>query len=97
MCLAIPGQVVEILSERSDFATVEVCGVRRRINIGLLEQEGVNPGDWVLIHVGFALSRIGEAQAKDQLRMLAMLGETEAARQEVKGYGFGERESESGS
>lgn len=92
MCLAIPGMIVESVAELPDFAIVDVCGVRRRVNIGLLENEGVSPGDWVLIHVGFAMSKIGEAQAQDQIRLLAMLGESEAAIQESEGYGLGESE-----
>jgi hydrogenase expression/formation protein HypC len=90
MCLAIPGQVVELHADRNDFATVDVSGVRRSVNIGLLEHERVIPGDWILIHVGFALSKIGEAQAREQMRMLEMLGESRAAMEEVEGYAFGE-------
>ncbi len=56
MCLGIPGEVVELYSDRADLAMVDVSGVRRAINIGLLEDEKIQPGDWVLIHVGFALS-----------------------------------------
>lgn len=86
MCLAIPGQIVRVLPE-TDLATVDVTGVKRSINIGLLRSEGVAPGDWVLIHVGFAMTKVGEAEARDQLRMLAALGEDEAAIEEVRGYG----------
>ncbi|MFS8102524.1 HypC/HybG/HupF family hydrogenase formation chaperone [Lentzea alba] len=74
MCLGIPGEVVEILSDRQDLATVDVCGVRRAINIGLLADEGVSPGDWVLIHVGFALSKIDEEEAQAALEFLETLG-----------------------
>ena len=87
MCLAIPGQVVELSSEQPLLARVDVGGVRRNVNVGLLE-EGVAPGEWVLIHVGFALSKIGEAEAADQLRMLRALGEDELAIEEVRGYRF---------
>ena len=62
MCLGIPGEVMELL-DRPDLAKVNVSGVRRAINIGLLENENVQPGDWVLIHVGFALSKIDEDEA----------------------------------
>jgi hydrogenase expression/formation protein HypC len=86
MCLAIPGQIVSLVEDPAHAATVEVVGVRRRVDISLVEPEGIAPGDWVLIHVGFALSKINEADAYDQLRMLAALGETEAAQQEVSGY-----------
>jgi hydrogenase expression/formation protein HypC len=92
MCLAIPGQIVELLDERENLALVEVGGVRRKIDVGLLEEDPAGPGDWVLIHVGFAMSRISEREATDQMRILAMLGESEAAMQEIEGYGLGERE-----
>jgi hydrogenase expression/formation protein HypC len=85
MCLAIPGKVVEVASE-STAAIVEVCGVRRRVELGLLEDDLPRPGDWVLIHVGFAMSKISEADAIDQMNTLALLGETEAALEEVRGY-----------
>jgi hydrogenase expression/formation protein HypC len=74
MCLAIPGQITE-LTECSDLATADVSGVKRKINIGLLEGEGVGVGDWVLIHVGFAMSKIDEAEAKSSLAFLKTLGE----------------------
>ena len=87
MCLAIPGQVVEIAADQPLLAKVDVGGVRRNVNIGLLEVDAsVVPGDWVLIHVGFALSKIGEEQAFDQLRMLRALGEDKLAIEEVRGY-----------
>ena len=70
MCLAIPGQIVELVPE-GHLATVEVSKVRRTINIDLLEPPP-EPGEWVLIHVGFAMSRISESQAAEQLRLLAM-------------------------
>jgi hydrogenase expression/formation protein HypC len=90
MCLAIPGQIVELSEDKPGFAKVEVTGVRRNVNIGLLEDEKVGVGDWVLIHVGFALSKIGEAEAQDQLRMLKAMGEDELAVDEVRGYTFAE-------
>ena len=58
MCLGIPGEVAELLSDRPDLAKVDVSGAKRIINIGLLEGETLQAGDWVLIHVGFALSKI---------------------------------------
>ena len=85
MCLAIPGKIVEILTERDHLALVEVLGVRRKIDVGLLEPTP-QPGDWVLIHVGFAMSKIGEEDALEQMRTLSMLGEQDAAIQEVTGY-----------
>jgi hydrogenase expression/formation protein HypC len=75
VCLGIPGEVVEILSDRPDLASVDVSGVRRAINIGLLEGESVEPGDWVLIHVGFAMSKMDEAEAKAALDFLESIGE----------------------
>lgn len=89
MCLAIPGRIVEILPERENLALVEVSGVRRKIDVGLLDDDPAKPGDWVLIHVGFAMSKISESDAADQMRILAMLGEDEAAMQEIEGYGLG--------
>ena len=63
--------------------------MRRKIDVGLLEDDPAKPGDWVLIHVGFAMSRISEDDAMEQMRTLAMLGESEAAMQEIEGYGSG--------
>ena len=88
MCLAIPGQVIEIHTDQPVLARVDVAGVRRNVNIGLLEDGAIVPGDWILIHVGFALSKIGEAEAHEQLRMLRAMGEDELAIEEVRGYRF---------
>lgn len=77
MCLAIPGRVTEIVDESNRLAMVEVAGVRRTVNIGLLDDEtgeGVVPGDWVLIHVGFALSKVDEAEAAATLELLRAMG-----------------------
>lgn len=74
MCLGIPGEVIEILADRPDLAKVDVCGVKRAINIGLVAEKGITPGDWVLIHVGFALSKIDEAEAKAALDFLESIG-----------------------
>ena len=88
MCLAIPGKIVEIDLREPHLAVVDVVGVRRKVDLGLLQDNGVGPGDWVLIHVGFAMSKISEADAADQMRTLEMLGESEAAMQEIQGYGL---------
>jgi len=88
MCLAIPGQIVEFSSEQPLLAKVDVGGVKRNINVGLLEDDEVALGDWVLIHVGFALSKISEEGARDQLRMLEAMGEDQPAIEEVRGYSF---------
>jgi hydrogenase expression/formation protein HypC len=88
MCLAIPGQVVELYPDQPSAAMVDVVGVRRRVDLGLLQDNLPIKGDWVLIHVGFAMSKISEEDAIDQMRTLRMLGEAEAAMQEVEGYGL---------
>jgi len=88
VCLAIPGKILELNAENPMLALVEVVGVRRNVDLGLLQDEPPVPGDWVLIHVGFAMSKISTADAEDQLRTLTMLGEVEAAMQEVRGYGL---------
>ena len=90
MCLAIPGKIVELDATNANQAVVDVVGVRRKVDLGLLQDETIEPGDWVLIHVGFAMSKISEADAADQMRILAILGESEAAMQEVRGYGLEE-------
>jgi len=86
MCLAIPGKIVEMSPDNFDSALVEVVGVRRRIDLGLLSESPPKLGDWVLIHVGFAMSKISEGEALDQIRTLTMLGEQQAAMEEVCGY-----------
>ena len=68
MCLAIPGKIVEISSDNPDSALVDVVGVRRRIDLGLLHDDRPVPGDWVLIHVGFAMSKISEQMTLDQMK-----------------------------
>jgi hydrogenase expression/formation protein HypC len=89
VCLAIPGQIVEI-AQKEPLARVNVGGVTRNVNVGLLDDGAVAPGDWILIHVGFALSKIDEGQAHDQLRMLRAMGEDGLAIEEVRGYSFAE-------
>jgi hydrogenase expression/formation protein HypC len=89
VCLAIPGKIIEIDSHNALQAVVDVVGVRRTVDLGLLQDAPPIPGDWILIHVGFAMSKIGEKDAADQMRVLAMLGEDEAAMQEIEGYGLG--------
>ncbi len=75
MCLAIPGKIVEIVDEINQIAKVEVGGVKRNINIGMLDKEEARVGDYVLIHVGFAMSKVNEEQAQDTLRVLKEIGE----------------------
>ena len=88
MCLAIPGQVLEIVDEQNRLAMVDVAGVQRNVNIGLLDAAGdaearpPGPGDWVLIHVGFAISQVDEEEAAATLSLLRGMGsdfETELA------------------
>ena len=76
MCLAVPGRVMEVVDEANRLAKVEVAGVRRSVNIGLLDSDGggVGPGDWVLIHVGFAISQIDEEEAMATRRLLEQMG-----------------------
>ena len=75
MCLAIPGKIVEIVDEENRIAKVEVGGVKRNVNIGMLSESDTNIGDYVLIHVGFAMSKVDEHEAEETLRMLKELGE----------------------
>ncbi len=73
MCLAIPGKVVEIVNIENQLAKVDVGGVRRNVNIGMLDN--VIIGDWVLIHVGFAMTKIDEKEAAETLRVLEEIGQ----------------------
>jgi hydrogenase expression/formation protein HypC len=88
MCLAIPGQVVELVDEIHRLAKVNVAGVQRTVNIGLLDGDegGVGEGDWVLIHVGFAMSKVDEAEAMATLHLLRQMGgEFEEELEEIRG------------
>jgi hydrogenase expression/formation protein HypC len=77
MCLAIPGQIVELVDDERRLAKVDVAGVRRNVNIGLLDGDGggVGLGDWVLIHVGFAISQVDEEEARATRDRLERMGE----------------------
>ena len=77
MCLAIPGRIVEVVDRENRLAKVDVAGVQRTINIGLLDEDGVgvDTGDWVLIHVGFAISQVDEEEAIATRRQLERMGE----------------------
>ena len=75
MCLGIPGEVIEFVPDQPDLARVDVSGVKRIINVGLLEDVDLQPGDWVLIHVGFAMSKIDEAEAALALASLQLMGQ----------------------
>jgi hydrogenase expression/formation protein HypC len=72
MCLAIPGQILEIVDQEKRLAKVDVAGVRRNVNVGLLDDIAV--GDWVLIHVGFAISQVDEEEARATRDMLERMG-----------------------
>jgi len=74
MCLGVPGQIVEFLEPTHHLAKAEISGVRRAINVGLLVPDGLDIGDWVLIHVGFALAKIDEDEARRTLAFLEQLG-----------------------
>jgi hydrogenase expression/formation protein HypC len=92
MCLAIPGQVIEFVDEANRLAKVDVAGVRRTVNVGLLDADdgGAQPGDWVLIHVGFALSKIDEEEAHATLELLRGMGQDfDDAIEELKGSVIG--------
>jgi hydrogenase expression/formation protein HypC len=87
VCLAIPGQVIEIVDDANRLAKVDVAGVRRNVNVGLLDGEdgGVKAGDWVLIHVGFAISQVDEEEARATLDLLVQMGaEYEQELEELK-------------
>lgn len=87
MCLAIPGQVIQVVDAQNRLAEVDVAGVRRTVSIGLLDDEdgGAAVGDWVLIHVGFAISKIDEAEAEATLKLLEEMGaEYEQELEELK-------------
>jgi hydrogenase expression/formation protein HypC len=72
VCLAIPGQILEVVDESNRLARVDVAGVQRNVNIGLLDDAGV--GDWVLIHVGFAISQVDEEEARATRSLLERMG-----------------------
>jgi hydrogenase expression/formation protein HypC len=76
MCLAIPGQILEMVDEANRLAKVDVAGVQRTINVGLVDEERslTGPGDWVLVHVGFAISRIDEEEARATRQLLERMG-----------------------
>lgn len=74
MCLGIPGQVVDIVDAEQHLATVDVSGVRRKISVRLLAEEGLQVGDWVLVHVGFAMALIDEKEAQLTLDQVIKMG-----------------------
>jgi hydrogenase expression/formation protein HypC len=87
MCLAIPGQIVDIVDDQRRLAKVDVAGVQRTINVGLVDEDNspTVPGDWVLVHVGFAISRIDEEEARATRELLEQMGaEYEEELEELK-------------
>lgn len=86
MCLGIPGQVVEITDPELQIAKVDVSGVRRKVHVGLVLPDGLEIGEWVLIHVGFAISKIDEKEARATLELLQQMGDAyEQEIEELKG------------
>jgi hydrogenase expression/formation protein HypC len=80
MCLGIPAQIVEVVDAEAGIAKGEISGVRRNVSVALCPEAQV--GDWVLVHVGFALSRIDEEQVRETLALLEQMGD--AYEQEVR-------------
>lgn len=75
MCLGIPGQIIDIVDDANSIAKVEVSGVRRNVSVALVRPDGIGPGDWVLIHVGFAMSKIDENEARETMQALQYVGQ----------------------
>ena len=75
MCLGIPGQIVDIVDDENSIAKVIVSGVKRNVSVALVRPDGIGPGDWVLIHVGFAMSKIDEIEAQETMKALNSMGE----------------------
>ncbi len=75
MCLGIPGQIIDIVDDENSIAKVNVSGVKRNVNVFLVRPEGIGPGDWVLIHVGFAMSKIDEKEAIETMKGLNSMGD----------------------
>ena len=75
MCLGIPGQIIDIVDDENHIAKVNVSGVKRNVSIALVRPEGIAPGDWVLIHVGFAMSKIDEVEAQETMKVLQLMGD----------------------
>ena len=88
MCLGIPAQIVEIVDAEAGIAKAEISGVRRNVSVALCPE--VEVGGWVLVHVGFALSRIDEEQALETLALLEQMGEAyEQELREIRGSAVG--------
>ncbi len=88
MCLGVPGQIVDIVDRELMLATADVSGVRRKVNVTCIVDDS-HPldaciGDWVLIHVGFAMARIDEAEAAETLKVLTAMGEMQAEMESMR-------------
>jgi hydrogenase expression/formation protein HypC len=75
MCLGIPGKVIDIVDDANSIARVDVSGVKRNVSVALVRPDGIGPGDWVLIHVGFAMSKIDENEARETMQALQIMGQ----------------------
>jgi hydrogenase expression/formation protein HypC len=75
MCLGIPGQIIDIVDDTNNIAKVDVSGVKRNVSVALVRPDGIEPGDWVLIHVGFAMSKIDEVEARETMSALQLMGQ----------------------
>jgi hydrogenase expression/formation protein HypC len=75
MCLGIPGKVIDIVDDANSIARVDVSGVKRNVSVALVRPDGIEPGDWVLIHVGFAMSKIDENEARETMQALQIMGQ----------------------
>ena len=76
MCLGIPGKIIDIVDDENSIAKVDVSGVKRNVSVALVRPEGIGPGYWVLIHVGFAMSKIDEDEARETMKALLLMGQT---------------------
>ena len=94
MCLGIAGQIIEFLPESRDLARANVFGAERVVNVGLVENEGLKAGDWVLIHVGFAIAKMDEGEAKASMAFLQEMGEA-FTNEMAATWGEGDDENES--
>lgn len=86
MCLGIPGRIVEVPDRQAALATVDISGVRRSVSVALVDEPAnpVRPGDWVLVHVGFALARIDEADARETLDLLRRGAELQLELEQIR-------------
>ena len=76
MCLGIPGQVVEMVDVPNHLAKVDVNGLKRTISVRLLAKDNLQPGDWVLVHVGFAMAKIDQREADLTLEAVKQMGQS---------------------